>query len=130
MNSVNIGIGIVVVVVFILFMVVPQLMARRMRDKPAPDYSVLGDGIKVQTDAALIYFWHPRCAMCKGMGSVLDQVALQFSHIYRVNVDDHPNLARQFGVMGTPTLVVIKNNRIKEVMVGAKNAQQIAKRLQ
>jgi thioredoxin 1 len=129
MNSVNIGIGILVVI-FMLLMLLPQLRARRMRQQPAPDYSAIGEGGKVVTDAALLYFWRPSCAMCKGMGPVLDQVQQGFPHIYRVNVDDNLDLARQFGVMGTPTMVVVKDNVIKDVMVGAKSAQQIAKRLQ
>ena len=59
----------------------------------------------------LLDFWAEWCGPCRMLAPVLDQIAAERTDIKvgKVNVDNEPELARQFGVMSIPTLVVMKN---------------------
>ena len=61
----------------------------------------------------LIDFWASWCGPCRMLSPVIDKIADEVSDIKigKVNVDEHAELARQFGVMSIPTLVVMKNAR-------------------
>ena len=58
---------------------------------------------------------------------ILDEIAAERSDIKvgKINVDEQPELAAQFGVMSIPTLVVMKNGRVVNQAVGARPKAQI-----
>lgn len=70
----------------------------------------------------LLDIWAPWCMPCRMVGPVLEEIAAERSDIKigKVNVDEQPELARQFQVMSIPTLLVIKNGRIVDQSVGAR----------
>ena len=59
----------------------------------------------------LIDFWASWCGPCKMLSPVVDEIAEETTDVKvgKVNVDEQPELARQFGVMSIPTLVLIKD---------------------
>ena len=75
----------------------------------------------------LLDFWAPWCTPCRMVGPILDEIAGERSDIKvaKVNVDEQPELARQFGVMSIPTLVVVKEGRIVPQAMGARPKAQI-----
>lgn len=69
----------------------------------------------------LLDFWASWCGPCRMVGPILDEIAAERSDIKvcKINVDEQPALATQFGVMSIPTLVVIKNGQEVNRSVGA-----------
>lgn len=75
----------------------------------------------------LLDFWAPWCTPCRMVSPILDEIAGERSDIKvaKVNVDEQPELAGQFGVMSIPTLVVMKEGRIVQQAMGARPKAQI-----
>ncbi|NBI08453.1 thioredoxin [Colidextribacter sp. OB.20] len=75
----------------------------------------------------LLDFWAPWCAPCRMVGPILEEIARERSDIKvgKVNVDEQPELAGQFGVMSIPTMVVMKDGKVVNQAMGARPKSQI-----
>ena len=71
----------------------------------------------------LVDFWASWCGPCRMVSPIVDEVAEASDGSYKVgkvNVDEQPELAAQYGVMSIPTLLVIENGKTKTSSVGAR----------
>ena len=75
----------------------------------------------------LLDFWASWCGPCRMVSPIVDEIAEERTDIKvgKVNVDEQPELAAQFGVMSIPTLVVIKDGKVVNQTVGARPKAQI-----
>ena len=75
----------------------------------------------------LLDFWASWCGPCRMVAPVLEEIAAERSDIKvgKINVDQEPELAAQFGVVSIPTLVVMKDGRIVNQAVGARPKAQL-----
>lgn len=75
----------------------------------------------------LVDFWAEWCGPCKMVGPIVDEIANEQSglKVMKLNVDENPFTARQYGVMSIPTLMVFKGGEPAKRIVGAKPKQAL-----
>ncbi len=76
----------------------------------------------------LVDFWAEWCGPCRMVGPVVDEIADENGDslkVLKLNVDENPFTARQYGIMSIPTLLVFKNGEIDKRIVGAKGKAQL-----
>ena len=75
----------------------------------------------------LLDFWASWCGPCRMVVPIVEQIAAERSDIKvgKINIDEEPELAMQFGIMSIPTLMVIKNGEVVTKAVGARPKDSI-----
>ena len=75
----------------------------------------------------LLDFWAPWCAPCRMVVPIIEEIAGERPDIKvgKINVDEQPELASEFGIMSIPTLVVMKNGKIVQQVSGARPKEAI-----
>ena len=106
----------------VLFMFGLQLFVRWKAGR------MVGKELKGFGKEVILYFYSPNCGACKRMDPVIETLSRK-ARVKRVNVGEKEGLeiARELGVMGTPTTVVVKDGRIKKVFVGFQSEDKILK---
>ena len=68
----------------------------------------------------LVVFWATWCGPCRMLSPIVDEVASERPDVKvgKINVDEQPELAQQFGIMSIPTLLVFKNGEKVQESVG------------
>ncbi|NLY64924.1 MAG: thioredoxin TrxA [Alcaligenaceae bacterium] len=95
--------------------------------KHASESSFNADVLK-SDKPVLVDYWAPWCGPCKAIAPVLEEVAKEYEdrlQVVKVDVQDHPEVAAQFGIRGIPTLMVFKNGEAVATKVGAVNKAQL-----
>jgi thioredoxin 2 len=90
---------------------------------------------EVETRAAptvVIDLWAPWCGPCRFVSPILEELARESAgrlKVVKVNVDENQNLARRFDAMSIPTLIVMRDGKVVDRIVGAAPKPQLAARV-
>jgi len=77
----------------------------------------------------LVDFWAPWCNPCRKLGPVVEKVAAQHKDVARVvklNVDDNVSISQRYGIKGIPTLILFRNGKEAERLVGATSEKTVS----
>lgn len=78
----------------------------------------------------LYYFYSANCGPCRSMTPIIDELADQHGNVTKVDIRQDPETTRKYAVRATPTLVLIKDHVVKDVVLGAKTRKQLEALLQ
>ena len=102
------------------------------RVRNGKESSVMGAAVEVTKDSfeqevlksetpVLVDFWAPWCGPCRMLAPTVEELATDYAgklKVVKVNTDDSANLAAEFGIRGIPTLIVFKDGKEVQRVVG------------
>lgn len=101
----------------------------------SPSLVILNDSDykkQISTGITLIDFWAPWCMPCKIQGPIVSEVAdlmVDKASICKLNIDENKRAAAEFGVRSIPTIIIFKDGKIVDKLVGVKSKSVLVKSL-
>ncbi len=107
--------------------------AEEQRTQTVTDSTFARDCLQAGSVPVLLDCWAEWCGPCRMIAPVLDQLAAEAEGRYRIaklNVDENPQTAAQLGIQSIPALLIFKNGKLVDRLVGAQPKQAIKSRLE
>ena len=86
------------------------------------DKNSFEDGVLKAAEPVVVDFWAEWCGPCKMIAPALEEISAEMGgkvKIAKVNIDENPEIAAQYGVRSIPTLMMFKGGEVADMKVGA-----------
>lgn len=100
-----------------------HIATRAAEGRPAQPLYRLFPALAGQRGRALVYCYSPQCGPCRPMSREVDDLVATGAPIYKLDVSEQPDLAREIGIRATPTLVLVEGRTVSRLVLGAKRAE-------
>jgi thioredoxin 1 len=102
------------------FPIIPALS--QMSSAPAVTDASFEQDVLKSAEPVLVDFWAPWCGPCRMVAPIVDEIAKEYEgkiKVFKLNTDENPNVASQYGIRSIPTLMLFKGGQKVETVVGA-----------
>jgi thioredoxin 1 len=120
MTTIGVVLGIFAMLLIVLQMVIVINAKRRRGRRVLGVGGALGEAVN-SGDRVLAYFYSTSCPDCKTQTPIIDILQRDYQNVYKVDVAEHFEAARAFGVMATPTTVIIDQSKVVDVFQGTRS---------
>jgi len=119
---------VVIMSVFIGLRFLMQKRAQRSKGKEV-DISIFDDKIKrlLKSEKSILYFYTPTCGACKSQTPIIDKLDDETNAVGKIDISINRDVAKEFGIMGTPSTAIMSGNRIAEIFIGLKHENFLKK---
>ena len=123
--STVITIIVVIVALFVGLQLFMRIKMQLKKGKPAPELGGKAGRMTRSGEKVLFYFYSPGCRACIPMTPVIKNMAKRNKNIFPIDVSKDMATAQKFGVMGTPSTVLIEAGKIREFLIGFQTEDKV-----
>lgn len=114
------------VAAFVLFQYAMIVKMRFKKGKPAPELDGEFQTVLDKHGKGLFYFHSPGCGACRPMTPIIEEFRKKHKNYFSIDVSQNFDVARKFGIMATPSTVVVEKGVIKEFLIGPQPKEKLS----
>ena len=110
---------------WVLYLLYIHLESKSIEGRDTKDLVNLIPDLHNHPNKALIYCFSKTCAPCSSMTPLIDEMHAEGEPVFKVNISEHADIAKDIGIKGVPTLLLINHGTITRVVLGSQSRKQI-----
>ena len=110
----------------------PKNQEKKVLSKPVDLTDVTFKKAIQNHSLVVVDYWAPWCGPCRFLSPIIEEIARDYAgkiFFGKLNVDENPRVAMQYGIMSIPTLLIFKNGRLLDQIIGAMPRRMLEPRI-